>query len=114
MEAKVTEPHEPQNCPPTEELVPVRGSGERLSIRDLAKVTLTVTADLGYCDLPVRDVLELKRGSVLPLSKLAGEMADVYVNGGPLAKAEIVVIGDALHVRIAEIHGMGEKEPSSE
>ena len=43
-----------------------------------------------------------------------GEMADIYVNDFPLGRGEVVVIGDALHVRIAEIHYLGEKESGNE
>ncbi len=93
-----------------EELVPVQASGDTLDVTDLRQVRLRLSADLGSCALLVREVLELKRGSVLALDKLAGEMADIYVNGVPLARGEVVVLGDALHVRIAEIFGMGEKD----
>jgi len=78
---------------------------DRLSILDLNKMKLNVTADLGTCDLKVREVLELSRGSLVQLDKLAGEMADVYVNGLPLARGEVVVLGDTLHIRIGEIQG---------
>ncbi|HPO14024.1 MAG TPA: FliM/FliN family flagellar motor switch protein [Candidatus Hydrogenedentes bacterium] len=93
-----------------EELVPVQATGESLDINDLRPVKLNVSADLGTCPLLVREVLELKRGSVLPLNKLAGEMADISVNGIPMARGEVVVLGDSLSIRIAEIFGAGEKE----
>ena len=93
-----------------EELVPVNPSDERLDLNDVRQVKLRITADLGTCSILVRDVLDLKRGSVLHLNKLAGEMADIYVNDIPMARGEVVVLGDALHVRIAEIFGMGEKD----
>ena len=57
----------------------------------------------------VREVLELKRGSIVQLDKLAGEMTDIYVNGLHLARGEVVVIADVLHVRIGEIVGREEK-----
>ena len=58
-------------------------------------------------------MLGLERGSVVPLNKLAGEMADVHVNGVPLAKGEVVVLGDSINIRIAEIFGLSaEKEPT--
>ncbi len=76
-----------------------------LTIDDLRNVHLSITAELGRCRMLVRDILDLHRGSVIQLDKLAGEMTDVLVNGLPLAKGEIVVIGDALHVRIGEITG---------
>jgi len=82
---------------------------DHLSVEDLSDVQLTVSVDLGGCSMLVRDILELKRGSVIQLEKLAGEMSDVFVNGLPLAKGEVVVIGDTLHVRIGEIIGAEEK-----
>jgi flagellar motor switch protein FliN/FliY len=99
-----------QDAAPEEELEPIAPAGARLSISDIKKVKLNVFADLGNCKMLVREVLELRRGSVLTLNKLAGEMADLYVNGVPFAKGEIVVLGDNLHVRIAEIFGAGEQE----
>ena len=100
----------PEASLPEEELEFVAPSEDRLSMEDLYPVQLQLSADLGKCTLLVRDVLELKRGSVLPMDKQAGEMADIYVRGIPLAKGEVVVLGDSLHVRIAEIFGLGEKD----
>lgn len=85
------------------ELSPVPESGEHLVMDDLSEVKVTLSADLGRCTVLVREVLELRRSSVLPLDKLAGEMVDLYLNGIPFAKGEVVVIGDNLHVRIAEV-----------
>lgn len=87
---------------------------ERLALEDLNDVRLSIAADLGRCTMYVREILELKRGSVVTLDKLAGEMTDIFVNDLALAKGEVVVIGDALHVRIGEIVGTGEKEPDDE
>ena len=81
-------------------------SEDRLVIDDLTKVRLALTADLGETTMTVREVLELRQGSVVPLSKLAGEMTDIYVNGVPLARGDVVVIADTLHVRIGEVHGV--------
>ena len=79
---------------------------EPLPIESLKNVRLAVTADLGQAGLSVREILELKQGSVVPLDKLAGEMTDIYVNEIPLAKGEVVVIADVLHVRVAEVLGV--------
>ncbi|NUM53940.1 MAG: FliM/FliN family flagellar motor switch protein [Candidatus Hydrogenedentes bacterium] len=97
-----------------EEILPVAAPpGAHHKLDDLKRVKLTVSADLGACNMLVRDVLELQRGSVVQLSKLAGEMTDIYVNGLPLARGEVVVIGDTLHVRIGEIAGQ-EKQGDTE
>ncbi|MDZ4860697.1 MAG: FliM/FliN family flagellar motor switch protein [Candidatus Hydrogenedentes bacterium] len=93
-----------------EEIVPVAGPpNAHLKMDDLRRVKLVVSADLGSCNMLVREVLELQRGSVVQLSKLAGEMTDIYVNGQTLARGEVVVIGDTLHVRIGELVGQEHK-----
>ena len=88
-----------------EELAPTEHS-EYLALEDLDEVTMQVSAELGRTRLHVREILELGKGSVVPLDKLAGEMADVRVNEILVGKAEVVVIGDNINVRIAEIYGM--------
>lgn len=93
-----------------EELVNAPPGQERLSIENIREVRLELSADLGQCEVQVRDILEMKMGTVLPLNKLAGEMADVYVNGIPFARGEVVVLVDSLHVRIAEVIGATEKD----
>ena len=82
----------------------------QLSLEDIGGVKLSVTAELGSTQMLVRDVLELREGSVLSLHKQAGEVSDIHVNGAPIARGEVVVLGDALHVRISEILGVAEKE----
>jgi len=74
-----------------------------LALDDLMNVRLTVTADLGHAPLKVREVVALKVGSIVTLNKMAGELTDIYVNGLPLARGEVVVINDSLHVRMSEI-----------
>ncbi len=85
-------------------------SSERLSLDDLEGVRLNVTADLGRARLTVREVLDLREGSIVQLDKLAGEMTDIHINSVPVARGEVVVIADALHVRIADIFGLAQDE----
>lgn len=83
--------------------------GQRLDLSDLRSVKLRVEADLGSARIRIRDVIDMKVGTVVPLNKLAGELTDLYVNGLPLGKGEVVVVGDNLHVRVAEIEGAEER-----
>ena len=85
------------------------GPAVHLELNDVRDVRLCLSADLGSCSMLVRDVLELKRGSVVALNKQAGEMTEIYVNGRLMARGEVVVINDLLHVRIAEVLGASEK-----
>lgn len=76
---------------------------ESLSLDDVMNIRLRLTAELGRAPMKVRDVLALKVGSIVTLNKMAGEPTDLYVNGLPLARGEVVVISDTLHVRMSEI-----------
>ena len=100
----------PQEHAFDEELVPAQAQQDTLLIDDLRDVPATVSAELGHTQILVRDILGLERGSVLTLSKSAGEMADVLVNGVHISRGEVVVLGDSLNIRIAEIYGLAEKE----
>ena len=79
----------------------------------LEDVTLRLTADLGSTQMTVRDVLAIEPGCVIELDKLAGEMVDVCVQGNYLGKGEVMVIADALGVRLTEI-GSGQQEGDEE
>lgn len=109
-------PQKPRNLQdhqfePIQDAPPPRDS---LVMDDLLDVHLTIHADLGRCRMSVRDVLDLRQGSIVQLDKQAGEMTDVFLNHQPLAKGEVVVIGDTLHVRIGEILGTAEKAPDDD
>jgi len=66
-------------------------------------VPLHVTVVLGKTRKSIKDILDINRGSIIVLDRLAGEMVDVLVNGKLFAKGEVVVIDDNYGVRITEI-----------
>jgi flagellar motor switch protein FliN/FliY len=72
-------------------------------------IPLRVTVELGATKLKIKDVLELGRGSVVELSRLAGEPVDLMVNGKLMAKGEVVVINENFGLRITEIVGRAER-----
>ncbi len=69
----------------------------------LLDVTLGITVELGRARMPIREVLSLKRGSVVPLDRMAGEPVDVLINGTLLARGEVVVVDEKFGVRITSI-----------
>ncbi|MBN4046817.1 FliM/FliN family flagellar motor switch protein, partial [bacterium AH-315-P07] len=79
-----------------------------LELEDLHRVSLSLSADLGRAQMTVREILDLKVGSIVSLDTMAGEMTDVRLDGLPIARGEVVVIGDVLHVRLSEITGISE------
>jgi flagellar motor switch protein FliN/FliY len=66
-------------------------------------VKLELTVELGRTELPIKNVLELTRGSIIELDKIAGEPVELYANGKLIAKGEVVVIEDNFGLRISSI-----------
>jgi flagellar motor switch protein FliN/FliY len=79
---------------------PPPGAG---SIEMLKDVALDVRIELGRAEMLLEDVLRLGAGSVLTLSKLAGDAVDILVNGQLVARGEVMVLDDNFCVRVTEI-----------
>lgn len=74
----------------------------------LRDVELEVKIELGRTNMYLEEVLKLRRGSVVPLDKLAGDPVDIFVNGRLVARGEVLVLNDNFCVRVAElIAGVG-------
>lgn len=80
-----------------------RESADVHNIGLILDVPLRVTVELGRTRMQIREILELGKGSVIELEKLAGEPVDVLVNGKLLAKGEVVVIDENFGVKITDI-----------
>ena len=80
------------------------GKEENASNRELLmKVPLEISVEIGRTRKLVKDMLEFTQGSLVVLDKMAGEQADLYVNGECIAKGDIVVVEDNFGIRITEI-----------
>ena len=66
-------------------------------------IPLRVTVELGRTKMPVSELLNLTQGSVIELSKLAGEPMEVYVNEKLIARGEAVVVNEKFGVRLTDI-----------
>lgn len=69
-------------------------------IRD---VEMEVKIELGRTNMYLEEVLRLRKGSVVPLDKLAGDPVDIYVNGRLIARGEVLVLNDNFCVRVGEL-----------
>jgi flagellar motor switch protein FliN/FliY len=78
-------------------------SDEQATLDLLNDVELDVKIELGRTFMSLEDVLKLRKGSVVPLDKLAGDPVDVYVNGRLVARGEVLVLNDNFCVRVAEL-----------
>lgn len=100
----------PQTATPAEN----SGNGFQANIDMLMDVPLTVTIELGRTEMTLKQALELNQGSVIELSRLAGDPIDVFVNERLIARGEVVVVDDKFAVRVTELFsnnnkGQGEK-----
>lgn len=86
-----------------EETAPSLKNGEGNSMDLLKDVEMDVSVELGRIELPLGKVLQLTKGSVLELEKLAGEPVDILVNGQRIAHGEVVVIDEHFGVRISNL-----------
>jgi flagellar motor switch protein FliN len=68
-------------------------------------VPVSLTIELGSCQLPMRDVLQLTVGSVVQLEKSADAPVELSVNGKLIARGEVVVIEDRFGLKITEVIG---------
>ena len=68
-------------------------------------VPVSLSVELGHCQLPMREVLQLNIGSVVQLDKPADAPVDLFVNGKLVARGEVVVIEDRFGVKITEVLG---------
>ncbi|MBN2022554.1 MAG: flagellar motor switch protein FliN [Pirellulales bacterium] len=83
-------------------------SAEIATLDLIRDVDLDVQIELGRTHMYLEDVLKLRKGSVVPLDKLAGDPVDIFVNGRLVARGEVLVLNDNFCVRVAElIAGVG-------
>lgn len=68
-------------------------------------VKVKVTVQLGSCQLPMRDVLELVQGTVIQLNQHANDPVGLYVNDKLIAYGEVVVVEDSFGIKITELVG---------
>ena len=68
-------------------------------------VPVSLTIELGSCQLPMKEVLQLEAGSVVQLDKPADAPVELSVNGKLIARGEVVVIEDKFGVKITEVIG---------
>jgi len=86
-----------------EEFTGAPASTEAATFDLIRDVELDLKIELGRTHMYLEDVLKLRKGSVVPLDKLAGDPVDIYVNGRLIARGEVLVLNDNFCVRVAEL-----------
>jgi flagellar motor switch protein FliN/FliY len=71
-------------------------------IAGLADVPLEVEVQLGHKILTIAQILELGPESVIRIARSAGDNIDILVGGALIGYGEIVIIEEAVGVRITD------------
>ena len=66
-------------------------------------IPVQLSVELGRTKLPIKQILELKPGSVVELDSVSGEPIDVLVNGYLIAQGEIVVVNGKFGIRLTDV-----------
>jgi flagellar motor switch protein FliN/FliY len=66
-------------------------------------IPLEVTVELGRTKMLINDLLKLGQGSVIELTKLAGESLEILANQKPIARGEVVVVNEKYGIRLTEV-----------
>ncbi len=79
-------------------------AGQNVSDIDfILDIPLEVTVELGRTKMLINDLLQLSQGSVVELTKFAGQTLDLLANNKLVARGEVVVVKDHYALRITEI-----------
>jgi len=70
----------------------------------LGDVAIEVEVELDRKQLTVREVLDLEPGSVIKMTRSAGENIDVLIGGSLVGFGEIVLVEDKVAVRITDFN----------
>ncbi|MEM9028673.1 MAG: flagellar motor switch protein FliN [Pseudomonadota bacterium] len=72
------------------------------------QIPVSVKIVLGSTKMPVSKLMDLSRGSVIPLDRKVGEPVDIVVNDRIIARGEVIVLdgaGPRFAVSITEVVG---------
>jgi len=80
-----------------------------LDLDFILDIPLFLTVELGRNRMLISELLQLGQGSVVEMTKLAGEPMDVYVNQRLIARGEVVVVNEKFGVRLTDIVSPAER-----
>ncbi len=93
IESPADEPATDELETKSEESSPANSQNSK-SIDAMLNVGMNIQIVLGYSRMPIADLLNLSRGSVIELDKKIGESVDVIVNQSLVARGDLIKVGD--------------------
>ncbi len=78
-------------------------AADKANIDFILDIPLQISVELGRRRMLISDLLKLGQGSVIELTKTAGETLDVLANDRLIARGEVVVVDEKYGIRLTEI-----------
>lgn len=88
---------------PVADPAPSAGRARRDLPAMMRKIPVTLTLEVGSARLSLQDLVGIEEKSVVELDTLAGEPLVLKVNGTPIGRAEVVVVGDSYGLKVVEL-----------
>jgi len=76
---------------------------DRRNLEVVLDISVRLSMEVGNTNISIRKLLQLNRGSVVELNRVAGEPLDVLVNGTLVAHGEVVVVNDKFGIRLTDV-----------
>jgi len=92
-----------------EEIKKVEPPKSSLDLDFILDIPLNMSVELGSTRMLISELLQLGQGSVIELTKLAGEPMDVFINQRLIARGEVVVVNEKFGVRLTDIVSPAER-----
>lgn len=82
---------------------PANARAGKINSKLIENVGVTLEAFLGDARMTVAELTDLKENAVVPLDAALNQAVELRLNGVPVAKGELVAVGDKFGVRLIEL-----------
>ena len=69
----------------------------------IMNIPVQLSMEVGQTKITISDLLKLSEGSVVELTRMAGEPLDVLVNGTLIARGEVVVVNENFGIKLVDV-----------
>jgi flagellar motor switch protein FliN/FliY len=99
------------NLPPIESSPPVKmdAATQDMNLKMIMDIPVDVHVEIGQTRLSIRDILRLGVSSVVELDRLAGQPADIVVNGKMIGQGDVVIVNETFGIRITKLVGVQDR-----
>lgn len=87
----------------TEESLMESRSASAKNLEVVLDIPVRLSMEVGSTNISIRKLLQLSKGSVVELTRTAGEPLDIFVNGTLIAHGEVVVVNEKFGVRLLDV-----------